>query len=54
MLLKDYPKIKHQLNSKEIDMAILMNAYNLVNAVSSFSLAIISFNGNLINLFEYE
>ena len=54
MLLKDYPKIKHQLNSKEIDMAILMNAYNLVNAVSSFSLAIISFNDNLINLFEYE
>ena len=53
-LLKDYPKIKHKLNSKEIDMSILMNAYNLVNAVSSFSLALISFNDNLINLFEYE
>ena len=31
-----------------------MNAYNLVNSVSSFSLAAINFNDNLINLFEYE
>ena len=53
-LLKDHPKIKHNLNSKEIDIAILMNAYNLVNAVSSFSLASISFNDNLMNLFVYE
>lgn len=53
-LLSDYPKIKHSLNSKEIDIAILINAYNLVNAVSSFTQATISFNDNLINLFEYE
>ena len=53
-LLTDYPKIKHKLNSKEIDIATLMNAYNFVNAVSSFSLAAITFNDNLINLFEYE
>ena len=31
-----------------------MYAYNLVNAFSSFSLAAITFNDNLINLFEYE
>ena len=31
-----------------------MNAYNLVNAFSSFSLAAITYNDNLINLFEYE
>ena len=31
-----------------------MNAYNLVNAFSTFSLAAITFNDNLINLFEYE
>ena len=31
-----------------------MNAYNLVNSISSFSLAAINFNDNLINLFEYE
>ena len=53
-LLKDYPTIKHKMNPKEIDISLLMNAYNLVNAVSSFSLTAISFNDNLINLFEYE
>ena len=31
-----------------------MNAYNLVNSVSSFSYAAINFNDNLINLFEYD
>ena len=53
-LLNDYPKIKHKFNSKEIDLATLMNAYNLVNSVSSFSLAAINFNDNLIKLFEYD
>ena len=53
-LLKNFPKIKHKLNSKEVDISTLMNAYNLVNSVSSFSLASITFNDNLINLFEYE
>ena len=53
-LLNDYPKIKYSLNSLEIDLATLMNAYNLVNAFSSFSLAAITYNDNLINLFEYE
>ena len=53
-LFKDYPKIKYNINSKETDIALLMNAYNLVSAVSSFSLATITFNDNLLNLFEYE
>ena len=53
-LLKDYTQIRHKLNSKEVDIATIMNAYNLVNSVSSFSLASIAFNDNLINLFEYE
>ena len=53
-LFKEFPKIKYNINSKETDIAILMNAYNLVNAVSSFSLASISFNDNLMNLFVYE
>lgn len=53
-LLTDYPNIKHKLNSLDIDISILINAYNLVNAVSSFTQATISFNDNLINLFEYE
>ena len=53
-LLKEFPKIKHELNSKEVDISTLMNDYNLVNSVSSFSLAFIIFNDNLVNLFEYE
>ena len=53
-LFKDYPKIKYNINSKETDIALLMNAYNLVSAVSYFSLATITFNDNLLNLFEYE
>ena len=53
-MLKEFPKIKHELNSKEVDISTLMNDYNLVNSVSSFSLAFIIFNDNLVNLFEYE
>ena len=53
-LLKDYPNIKHKLNSIEIDMATLIYSYNLVNSFSSFSQATIAFNDNLNNLFEYE
>ena len=40
--------------SLEKDIASLIYAYNLVNAFSSFSQVAISFNDNLINLFEYE
>ena len=53
-LLLDYPKIKHKIQSKDIDIATLVYAYNLVNSVSSFSQGAISFNDNLINIFEYE
>ena len=48
-LLIDYPKIKHKFNKRDMDLASLMNAYNLINSVSSFSLAAINFNDNLIN-----
>ena len=53
-LLSDYPNIKYTLSSMEIDFSTLSNAYNLVNAVSSFSQTAISFNDNLINIFEYN
>ena len=53
-LLSEYPSIIHQIHSVKVDLAIICNAYNLVNAVSSFSQIAISFNDNLINLFEYE
>ena len=45
-LLTDYPKIKHKFNPRDIDLAALMNAYNLLNSVSSFSYAAINFNDN--------
>ena len=53
-LLSKYPNIIHKLNSIKKDLALICNAYNLVNSVSSFSQVAISFNDNLINLFEYE
>ena len=53
-LLSNYPKIKHKLNSVEEDISTLIYAYNLINSVSSFTQAAISFNDKLINLFEYE
>ena len=37
-----------------MDIALLINAYNFVNSVSSFTQATISFNNNLENLFDYE
>ena len=42
------------MNDVKTDIAILMNAYNLANSMSSFSQAAISFNDNLENLFDYE
>ena len=53
-LLSDYPDIKLELKSVEKDIATLIYAFNLVNSFSSFSQEAISFNDNLINLFEYE
>ena len=53
-LLSNFPKIKHQKNDVKLDIAILMNAYNLANSMSSFTQAAISFNDNLENLFDYE
>ena len=53
-LLSNFPKIKHKLNQFKFDIALLVNAYNLVNSVSSFTQATISFDDNLENLFDYE
>ena len=53
-LLIDYPNIKHELQPVEKDIASLIYAYNLVNSFSSFSQESISFNDNLIKLFEYQ
>ena len=53
-LLKEYPKIIHNLNKVEVDISILSNTYNLVNQVSSFVLSCIALNDNLINLWDYD
>ena len=53
-LISNFPKIKHQKNSVKTDIALLMNAYNLANSMSSFTQSAISFNDNLENLFDYE
>ena len=53
-LISNFPKIKHKLNNVQLDIALLINAYNFVNSVSSFTQATISFNDNLENLFDYE
>ena len=53
-LLLDYPNIKYNSNPLDMDIALLISAYNLVNSISSFSQAVISFNDNLKNLFDYQ
>ena len=53
-LMSTFPKIKHQLKNVKTDIALLMNAYNLANSMSSFTQVAISFNDNLENLFDYE
>ena len=53
-LMSTFPKIKHQSKNVKTDIALLMNAYNLANSMSSFTQAAISFNDNLENLFDYE
>ena len=53
-LISNFPKIKHHSNDVKLDISILINAYNLVNSMSSFTQAAISFNDNLENLFDYE
>jgi len=52
--LKNCPNIKHKLNPIKLDIAMLVNAYNLANSVSSFTQAAISFNDNLEHLFDYD
>ena len=53
-LMSDYPNIIHEFHSTGEDIATLMNAYNLVNSISSFSQEAIFFNDNINNLWEYD
>ena len=53
-LLKIYPNIKYIHDSLEGDISLIVNAYNFIMSISTFSWALILFNNNLKNLYVYE
>ena len=54
LLIREYPQIILTHNSLEIDISILINAFNLIGSMSSFLTSIIILNENLRNFFEYD
>ena len=53
-LIGKYNKIVYKKNNYEYDIALLINAFNIVTSVSSFVISSIKFNNNLKNLWEYD
>ena len=54
LLIREYPRIFLTHNSIEIDISLLLNAFNLIGSMSSFLTSIIILNENLRNFFEYD
>ena len=54
LLINEFPQIILTHNSIEIDISILLNAFNLIGSMSSFLTSIIILNENLKNFFEYD
>ena len=54
ILLKDYPYIKYNKNNIKLDMAYLVNSYNIIYGTSSFLTSIIKLNQKLKFLWEYD
>lgn len=54
ILIKRFPTIIVTNNPLKVDIALLMNAYNIVGSISSFLTMIIMFNEHLIKLWEYD
>ena len=54
LLIREYPQIFLTHNSIEIDISLLLNAFNLIGSMSSFLTTIIILNENLRNFFEYD
>ena len=54
LLINEFPQIILTHNSIEIDISILLNAFNLIGSMSSFLTTIIILNENLKNFFEYD
>ena len=53
-LLNEFSNITYSSKSIKEDISLLINAYNIVNSISSFVNSIIQFNYNLIYLWEYN
>ena len=53
-LIEEYPKINFNINSLRYDIAYLINAFNIVGAISTFINIIIRFNDNLKYYWEYN
>lgn len=53
-LIELYPNIIFKLNSLEVDISLLANAYNLVVSISSFVNSIIQLNINLKYVWDYN
>ena len=53
-LLKLYPKIKYIHGSPSYDLSVIINSYNLVLPISTFTLTLINLNNNLNNLYFYK
>ena len=54
LLIKRFQTIIVTNNSLKVDIALLMNAYNIVGSISSFLTMIIIFNEHLLKLWEYD
>ena len=53
-LIKLYPHIKYIHGSIIFDISVLINAYNLVMPISTFTFTLINLNNNLMKLYYYD
>ena len=53
-LLKLYPQIKYIESSVELAISLLINAYNIILSVSTFSMNFLLLNENIVNVYIYE
>ena len=53
-LINKYPNIIYHKNNLKTDIALLINAYNIVSSISSFLLSIIQLNNKLKLIFDYN
>ena len=53
-LLKEFPTISFSHKTLKEDISLLINAYNIVNSISSFVNSIIQLNYNLLFLWEFN